>query len=77
VHLWDGQFQIILITDALDPSVLTPLQLPALHRRRWSVERMYLTMKDIMELKHLDNCSPAAVGQEVYATAILYNTLRA
>lgn len=38
---------------------------------------MYLAMKDVIELNHLYNCSPAAVGQQVYATAILYNTLRA
>ena len=77
VHIWNDQFDIILITNVLDPRVLTPLQLLALYRRRWSVERMYLAMKDILELNHLYNCSPAAVGQQVYATAILYNTLRA
>lgn len=37
---------------------------------------MYLAMKDVLDLNHLYNCSPAAVGQQVYATAILYNTLR-
>lgn len=77
VHIWNGQFEIILITNVLDPTVLTPLQLLTLYRRRWSVERMYLAMKDVLELNHLYNCSPAAVGQQVYATAILYNTLRA
>ena len=48
----------------------------AAYRRRWSVERMYLAMKEILELNHLYNCSPAAVGQQVYGAAILYNTLR-
>ena len=37
---------------------------------------MYLAMKEVLELNHLYNCSPSAVGQQVYATAILYNTLR-
>lgn len=76
VHLWNGRFEIILVTNVLDPSLLTPVQLLALYRRRWSIERMYLAMKDVLELNHLYNCSPAAVGQQVYATAILYNTLR-
>lgn len=76
VHIWSRQFDIILLTNVLDPSVLTPLQLLALYRRRWSVERRYLAMKDVLELNHLYNCSPAAVGQQVYATAIVYNTLR-
>jgi hypothetical protein len=77
VHVWNAQFEIILITNVIDPAVLSPLQLTALYRRRWSVERMYLALKDVLELNHLYNCSPAAVGQQVYATAILYNTLRA
>jgi hypothetical protein len=77
VHVWNAQSEIILITNVLDPAVLSPHQLVALYRRRWSVERMYLAMKDVLELNHLYNCSPAAVGQQVYATAILYNTLRA
>jgi hypothetical protein len=76
VRLWNRQFELILITNVLDPNRLTPAQLLALYRRRWSVERMYLAMKDVLELNHLYNCSPAAVGQQVYATAILYNTLR-
>ena len=77
VHLWNNDFELILITNVLDPEVLTPIQLMALYRRRWSVERMYLALKDVLELNRLYNCSPAAVGQQVYATAILYNTLRA
>jgi hypothetical protein len=77
VHIWNGEINITLVTNVLDPTVLTPSQLLTLYRRRWSVERMYLAMKDVLELNHLYNCSPAAVGQQVYATAILYNTLRA
>jgi hypothetical protein len=77
VHIWNGKFEITLITNVLDPTLLSPTQLLALYRRRWSVERMYLAMKDVLELNHLFNCSPAAVGQQSYATAILYNTLRA
>jgi hypothetical protein len=77
VRIWGRGFNITLITNVLEPTVLTAQQLMVLYRRRWSVERMYLAMKDVLELNHLYNCSPAAVGQQVYATAILYNTLRA
>jgi hypothetical protein len=76
IHLWGPGFDITLLTNVRDPSILSPAQLLAAYRRRWSVERMYLAMKDVLELNHLYNCSPAAVGQQVYATAILYNTLR-
>ena len=76
VRIWGPGFDMTLITNVLDPKVLTPIQLMALYRRRWSIERMYLAMKEVLDLNHLYNCSPAAVGQQVYATAILYNTLR-
>ena len=76
VHVWNGDFDLVLITNVLDPKILSPIQLVGLYRRRWTVERMYLAMKDVLELNHLYNCSPAAVGQQTYATAILYNALR-
>ena len=76
IRLWGPGFTITLITNVLDPKALTPVQLLALYRRRWSIERMYLALKEVLELHHLYNCSPPAVGQQVYATAILYNTLR-
>ncbi len=68
-------FAWTLITNVLEPKCLTPGQLMAAYRRRWRVERMYLEMKEVLELNHLYNCSPPAVGQQVYPTAILYNTL--
>ena len=76
VRLWGPGFDYTLLTNVLEPERLTPVQLMAAYRRRWSVERMYLAMKDVLELNSLYNCSPPAVGQQVYATAILYNTLR-
>jgi hypothetical protein len=45
VHMWNGKFEIILITNVLDPTLLSPTQLLELYRRRWSVERMYLAMR--------------------------------
>ena len=76
VRIWGPGFDLTLVTNVIEPERLTPEQLMAAYRRRWSVERMYLAMKEVLELNHLYNCSPAAVGQQVYATAILYNTLR-
>ena len=76
VRLWGPGFDYTLLTNVLEPERLTPVQLMAAYRRRWSVERMYLAMKDVLEFNSLYNCSPPAVGQQVYATAILYNTLR-
>lgn len=76
VHVRDCNRKIILITNVLDPKILSVEQLLSLYRERWGVERMYLHLKEILSLNNLFNASPAAVGQQVYATAILYNALR-
>jgi Transposase DDE domain len=76
VRIWGPGFIYTILTNVIDPKKLSPEKLLELYRRRWSVERMYLAMKEILNLNHLYNCSPAAVGQQVYATAILYNALR-
>lgn len=76
VHVRSAGKDIILVTNVLDPKVLSVEQLLALYAQRWSVERMFLHMKEVLALNRLFNASPAAVGQQVYATAMLYNALR-
>lgn len=75
VRLWGPGFDYTILTNVLEPERLTPAQLMAVYRRRWSVERMFLAMKNVLEINSLYNCSPPAVGQHVYAAATLYNTL--
>jgi len=76
VHVRNGDFNLILVTNVLDPKLLSVEQLMELYACRWSVERMYLHMKEVLALNRLFNASPSAVGQQTYATAILYNALR-
>jgi Transposase DDE domain len=76
VRIWGRGFEYILLTNVLDPKLLTPQQMLVAYRRRWSIERMFLAIKDVLNLNHLFNCSPGAVAQQVYATAIVYNALR-
>jgi hypothetical protein len=76
VHVRSAGTDIILITNVMDPKVLSVEQLLALYTQRWTIERMYLHMKEVLALNRLFNASPAAVGQQVYATAMLYNALR-
>jgi Transposase DDE domain len=74
VRCSDGD--ITLVTNVLDPQVISAEQLVELYAERWTVERMYLHLKEVLALNELFNASPAAVGQQTYATAILYNALR-
>ena len=60
----------------LQPERLTSVHLMAAYQRRWTMDRMYLPIKAVLELNRPYNCSPASVGQKVFATAILYNTPR-
>ena len=76
VHVRNGDFDLILITNVLDPKLLSVDQLLELYGYRWSVERMYLHLKEVLALNRIFNASPSAVGQQTYATAIIYNALR-
>lgn len=76
VHVWDRLVDIILVTNVLDPKRLSVDQLLSLYKQRWSVERMYLHLKDVLALNQLFNASPSAISGQVYATAILYNAIR-
>lgn len=76
VHVRNSEGEIILITNVLDPKKLSCDQLLSLYRERWSIERMYLHLKEVLALNHLFNASPQAVAGQVYATGIIYNALR-
>jgi len=65
-----------LITTVLDPERLRAEEMAELYGYRWTIERMFLTMKSTLHLERLYNSTPAAVGQQLYATALLYNALR-
>ncbi|HEY9448116.1 MAG TPA: IS4 family transposase [Gemmatimonadaceae bacterium] len=65
-----------LITTVLDPERLGAEEMAELYGYRWTIERMFLTMKSTLHLERLYNSTPAAVGQQLYATALLYNALR-
>lgn len=67
---------LTLLTNVLEPHLLSAGKALGLYRERWSIERMFLHLKDTLQLNRLFNASPTAVGQQVYATAILYNALR-
>jgi hypothetical protein len=53
VRVTKGAFTIVILTNVLDPKLLSVEQLTKLYRGRWSVERMYLHLKDLLRLNHL------------------------
>ena len=65
-----------LLTNVLDPRRLSPEEALALSRCRWSVERLFLDLKETLNLHCLYASHPNLVAQQVYAAAIVHTAFR-
>mgnify|MGYP001602760418 CR=1 FL=1 len=65
-----------LLTNVLDPKRLSPEEALALYRLRWSVERLFLDLKETLDLHCLYASHPNLVAQQVYAAAIVHTAFR-
>lgn len=65
-----------LLTDVLDPKILSAEDAVQLYGLRWAVERMFLDLKKTLKLHGLYAAHPNLVAQQVYATAMVYNAFR-
>jgi hypothetical protein len=65
-----------LLTDELDPSRLPAETAVALYGLRWTIERLFLDLKETLRLHTLYAAHPNLVAQQVYATALVYNAFR-
>jgi len=68
--------RVELLTNVLDPTQLTPEEALALYRLRWSVERLFLDLKETLDLHCLYASHPNLVAQQVYAAAIVHTAFR-
>src|SRR4029453_3746235 len=65
-----------LLTNVLAPARLSAEEALDLYPYRWSVERMFFDLKEVLNLNRLYAANPNAVPLQVYAAAIVYNALR-
>lgn len=65
-----------LATTELDPQRLPALVALSLYRRRWTVERLFYDLKEVLNLRRFYAANTNAVGMQLYATAIVYVALR-
>jgi hypothetical protein len=65
-----------LLTNVLEPKRLSPEEALALYRLRWSVERLFLDLKEALDLHCLYASHPNLVAQQVYAAAIVHTAFR-
>jgi hypothetical protein len=65
-----------VLTNVLAPERLSAADAIALYTARWSVERMYFDLKDVLNLNRVYAANPNAVAMQVYAAGLVYNALR-
>jgi len=65
-----------VLTNVLAPGRLSAEEALDLYPYRWSIERMFYDLKEVLNLNRLYAANPNAVAMQVYAAAIVYNALR-
>lgn len=65
-----------LFTNVLDPRKLPAETAMSLYPRRWTVERMFFSLKATLNLHEFYAANPNAVAMQVYAAAIVYTAMR-
>ena len=65
-----------VLTNVLDPARLSAPEALALYPRRWSIERLFFDLKEVLNLNRVYPANPNAVAMQVYAAGCVYNALR-
>jgi len=65
-----------VLTNILDPARLSATEALALYPRRWSIERLFFDLKEVLNLNRVYAANPNAIAMQVYAAGCVYNALR-
>jgi hypothetical protein len=65
-----------LLTSVLDPRRLAAVDALALYPRRWSIERLFFDLKEVLNLNRVYAGNPNAIAMQVYAAGCVYNAMR-
>lgn len=71
-----GKTAIEVLTNVLDPHRLSATEALMLYRHRWTVERLFSDLKEVLRLDRLYGANVNAVATQVYAALILHTALR-
>lgn len=72
----DGRRSREVLTNVLDPSLLSAADALRLYKERWSVERMFYDLKEVLNLNRFYAANTNAVAMQVYAAAMVYVAMR-
>ena len=65
-----------VLTNVLTASRLSAEEALDLYPYRWSIERMFFDLKEVLNLKRIYAANPNAVAMQVYAAGMVYNAFR-
>jgi len=65
-----------VLTNVMDPEMLTAEEAIDLYYCRWSIERMFYDLKVVLDLHRFYAANPNAVGMQVYAAFLVYAAMR-
>lgn len=71
-----GRVTLDSLTNVLDPKALPADMAWVLYSFRWSIERMFYDLKEVLNLHCFYAGNPNAVAMQVYAAAMVYAALR-
>ncbi|MGH7163586.1 MAG: transposase [Planctomycetota bacterium] len=71
-----GAKSLDLLTDVLDSERLPAHEALALYRERWTVERLFYDLKEVLNLRRFYAANTNAVAMQVYASALVHTALR-
>jgi len=76
IRVRQGDKDLEILTNVLDPEKLSALDVAELYRDRWEVERMFSDLKCVLNLKCFYCANTNAVAMQLYAAAIVYSAMR-
>lgn len=72
----DGRRSREVLTNVLDPARLSAADALRLYEERWSVERMFYDLKEVLNLHRFYAANTNAVAMQLYAAAMVYVAMR-
>lgn len=71
-----GEEKLKLLTNVLDRCRLSAQEALEVYPQRWSVERLFFDLKEVLGLNTLYSSTPNAVGIQVYISALVHTALK-
>lgn len=65
-----------VLTNVLDPELLSAAEANRLYRRRWQIERLFSDLKQVLNLSRLYAANPNATAMQVFTTAMVHAAFR-